>query len=497
LPASTRVLEGRSQTTIDTFPEAPQNLAPEIPVGSARLAELLGARPSRNRFGEHLALRRWFSEPVGGDPPDRNVDEAVLRLLAPGAPADVADPNQWLFLDTETTGLAGGTGTYAFLVGIAWWDAGGLEVEQFFMREHGEEHSLLVALAERMAKRRVLVTFNGKCFDWPLLEARYLLTRSIRPPVPRAHLDFLQPSRSLWRLRLGSVRLPELERAILGWNRGLDVECELIPAIYFDFLRGGAPEALVPIFHHNQMDLRGLAGLAERVITVLADPASAARDAFELFGVSRICERRGEGTRARKFYQQSISSELPPEPARLARKALARLAKRDGDFALACEVWTQLLGTSRDGLEAYEELAIHFERRAREFDRAVALVRGALSELRCASHLGTLAPTICARYQGRFERRLARLERKANRARTRHPSLAADARGLKPASAPRDGHARHQAETGGYSLQSESNLPDSESNYHSPTGAIRCPIRIATQSQSRENRNRRIKSWLK
>jgi uncharacterized protein len=405
----------RKRSTMEIGSE-PRGMAPEIPEGSARLAELLGAMPARNRFGEHLLLRRWFSQPIGGEPPERKVDETALRLLAPDAPAEIVDPRQWLFLDTETTGLAGGTGTYAFLVGVAWWDAGGLEVEQFFMRDHSEEHSLLVALAERMAERRVLVTFNGKCFDWPLLETRYRMTRTIRPPAPRAHLDFLHPSRHLWRLRLGSVRLPELERNVLGWNRGADVESQLIPAIYFDFLRGGSPEALVPIFHHNQMDLRGLAGLAERVLSVLADPASPTRDAFELFGASRICERRGEAARARKLYEQSIALELPPETARVARKALARLAKKDGDFAAACAAWTQLLGSSRDGLDAYEELALHFERRAREPDCAAVLVRKALDELRRANRLGTLAPAIYARYQKRFERRLARLERKASRA---------------------------------------------------------------------------------
>ena len=100
---------------------------------------------------------------------------------------------QWLFLDTETTGLAGGTGTYPFMVGIAWWDAGGLEVEQFFMREHSEEHSVLVALAERMAERRVLVTFNGKSFDWPLLETRYRMTRNRYRPRPKRASRFSAP----------------------------------------------------------------------------------------------------------------------------------------------------------------------------------------------------------------------------------------------------------------------------------------------------------------
>ena len=391
--------------------------SPEIPEGSERLATLLGATAARNRFGEHLALRRWFSESIGCEAPDR-VDETALRLLAPNAPLGTSDPQQWLFLDTETTGLAGGTGTYPFLVGIAWWDAGGLEVEQFFMRDHSEEHSLLVALAERMAERRVLVTFNGKTFDWPLLETRFRMTRAIRLPAPRAHLDFLHPARTLWRLQLGSARLPTLERHALGWDRGVDIDSSLIPSIYFDFLRGGSPDPLVPIFLHNQMDLRGLAGLAALTISLLENPEARGRDGFELLGVSRICERRGHAARARQLYECSIASDLPLPAAHLARKSLARLAKKEKDFAAACQLWTEILTDSRtegpisrDALDAYEQLAIHLERRAGQPHRAAVLVRQALAELRRANRLGALAASVCIRYRQRFEKRLLRLER--------------------------------------------------------------------------------------
>ena len=397
-----------------------RGMAPDLPAGSERLAQLLGAFPHQTRFGEHLSLRRWFSESIGSAPaPDGPLDKNALRLLAPGTPSSVSDPRQWLFLDTETTGLAGGTGTYPFLIGIAWWDAGGLEVEQFFLREHSEEYSQLAALAERMAERRVLVTFNGKTFDWPLLETRYRMTRSIRVPEPRAHLDFLHPARQLWRLRLGSVRLPELERHVLGWNRGADVMSEYIPQIYYDFLRGGSPDPLVPIFHHNQMDLRGLAGLAARVMQVLSDPEQSGCDAFELFGASRICERRGESKRARELYERTITAEFPeqlPEQAgRAARRALALLARREGDHLAACGHWEALLGGDRDGFEAYEQLAIHHERRAHAPERAAEITREALAELRRAKRLGLLAAHHHARLTPRFERRLARLQRKLAR----------------------------------------------------------------------------------
>jgi len=134
------------------------------------------------------------------------------------------------------------------------------------VREYSEERSVLAALAERMSERPVLVTFNGKSFDWPLLETRYRMARTIPPPAPRAHLDFLHPARNLWRLRLGSVRLSQLERHVLGWDRGADIASELIPRIYVDFVRGGRAEPLVPVFLHNQMDLRGLAGLSGRIL---------------------------------------------------------------------------------------------------------------------------------------------------------------------------------------------------------------------------------------
>ena len=250
--------------------------------GTDSLAELLGAAVGRNRYGEHLVVRQWFSSPEPCVPV-----AGALRLLfsdqaghTAAARERLADPAEWLFLDTETTGLAGGTGTYAFLVGIAWWEAGGLQVEQLFMRDYGEEHSLLLELSRRLAERRLLVTFNGKSFDWPLLETRCLMTRAIAPRPPSAHLDLLHPARQLWRPRLGSVRLAELERHVLGparlgWDRRDDIDSAFIPQVYFDFLRGGPPERLASVFRHNQMDLRGLAALAGRIIALLSAPGAA------------------------------------------------------------------------------------------------------------------------------------------------------------------------------------------------------------------------------
>jgi uncharacterized protein YprB with RNaseH-like and TPR domain len=386
----------------------PSQVALALPDQPDRLAQILGASAKTNQYGAHLSLHCWFGEPARFTP-----DIRALQLLVPDAPEAVADPEQWIFLDTETTGLAGGSGTYAFLVGLAWWESGGLEVEQLFMRDYSEECSLLSALAERLAERQVLVTFNGKSFDWPLLETRYRMSRKISPPCPRAHLDLLHSARNLWRLRLGSVRLSQLERHVLGWDRGADLMSDLIPRIYLDFIRGAPSERLIPVFHHNQMDLRGLAGLSNRILSLLSDAETQGQDGLELFGVSRICERGGDATRARKLYERSIAAVLPIETARAARRSLARLAKRDGDFAVACELWRYALGNSRQGYEAYEQLAIYHEHKRRDPHQARKVVRQALDELRRANHTGAITPGPYNEIRARFEHRMARLERKS------------------------------------------------------------------------------------
>jgi uncharacterized protein len=375
-----------------------------------RLEQILGATTKRNQYGEYLSLRCWSAQAARYAP---SID--TLRLLIPNAMEQIADPEQWLFLDTETTGLAGGSGTYAFLVGIGWWEGAGLEIEQFFMRDYSEEHALLLALADRLAERRVVVTFNGKTFDWPLLETRYRMSRKIPVPAPQAHLDFLHPARSLWGLRVGSARLSELERHVLGWDRGKDLQSELIPRIYQDFVRGGSPERLVPIFYHNQMDLRGLAAISSRILSLLSHAETEGKDGLEIFGVSRICERRGENTRARKLYEKSIAAILPTDHDRAARHSLAKLAKREGDFHVACELWKSALENSRQGYQAYEQLAIYYEHHVHDLEKAQDVVRQALDELHRAIQIGAITPGAYHDLRGRFDRRMARLKRKISR----------------------------------------------------------------------------------
>jgi uncharacterized protein len=393
------------------------------------LGQLLGAGVARNHFGDHLAIRNWFSTPEYVAPSavslellSRTRDESLSRK----ARAALEDSSKWLFLDTETTGLSGGTGTYAFLIGLAWWDAGGLQVEQFLMRDFTEEYSLLQELAERLKERPVLVTFNGKSFDWPLLENRFAMTRSIAAPKLAAHLDLLHPARALWKLRLGSVRLAELERCVLdaqrlGWHREDDIESSIIPQHYFDYLRGGPAQPLMGIVRHNQMDLRGLAALFCKINAMLSESAGTLeeQESLDLFGLSRFLQRRGDTGRAHTACAQALAIGLPADIRPKAQRELAQMAKRRGEHERAAEIWEGMVANSQDEIHACEQLTIYYERRAKDLRRAVEYAKLALARIRrerVGSLRGSTDPYLAARFarqEKAFNARLARLERKA------------------------------------------------------------------------------------
>src|SRR5882757_9483948 len=411
------------------------------------LGRLLGAGVARNHFGEHLSMRNWFSTPEFTVPSSttlellsRTRDESLSRKTC----ATLQDPEKWLFLDTETTGLAGGTGTYAFLIGLGWWDAGGLQVEQFFMRDFTEEYSILHELSTRVVERPVLVTFNGKSFDWPLLESRFTMTRSIAAPKLAAHLDLLHPARALWKLRLGSVRLTELERHVLdaprlGWHRENDVASALIPQFYFDYLRGGPAEPLAGVVRHNQMDLRGLAALFGKINSLLSEPAGAANEieSLDLFGLSRFLQRRGEDDRAHSACAQALAIGLPAEFRPKAHREFAQMAKRRGEHAQAAEILLEIVADPHDGLHACEQLAIYYERHAKDLVKAVQFSELAIATLRRqrANSRDLLIAARLARLEQKFLLRLARLEKKSLPSSPARPQRARAAAALKANSA--------------------------------------------------------------
>ena len=389
------------------------------------LCQLLGAAIATNRYGEHVSVRNWFSSPEFRVPAETTLHLLARsrdELLSRRTQAALADPEKWLFLDTETTGLSGGTGTYAFLVGMAWLDAGGLQVEQLFLRDFAEEHSILYEVASRLTERPVLVTFNGKTFDWPLLENRFTMTRAIAVPRLAAHLDLVHPARALWKFRLDSVRLVDLERYVLdpvrlGWHRDDDIASSIIPSQYFDYLRGGPVEPLVAILRHNQMDLRGLAALFGKIDARLA-PECQDSDihGLDLFGLARFLQRKGDAERAHSACEQALDHGLPLEFHGQARRDLALLARRRGDHAKAASLWQELTTDEDEGIVACEQLAIYYERRRKDFSRALEFAELAVSKLRRARNRShdALRSSRNLRLEQRFLNRVSRLKHRMN-----------------------------------------------------------------------------------
>jgi len=405
-----------------TFPSRLPDL--RLPDETDPISHLLGGGIARNHFGEHLAIRNWFSTPEFA-PPGPNALELLTRTrdqtISARSRAALADPERWLFLDTETTGLSGGTGTYAFLVGLAWWDSGGLQVEQLFLRDLHEEYSLLQELSARLAARPVLVTFNGKTFDWPLLENRFTMTRAIRVPKLAAHLDLLHPARALWKLRLGTVRLVELERYVmdparLGWRREDDVPSAMIPQFYFDYLRGGSGQPLAGVVRHNQMDLRGLAALFGKINDLLEsrEEAFAATDSLDLFGLSKFLHRKGEKERAHSACSFALNAGLPAELRPKATRELAQMAKKRGEHERAALLLHELVANPDATLFACEQLAMYYERRARDLARAIEFAQLGLKTLQREQHRSRV-PYASARQRRLEEKFMCRLERLRHR----------------------------------------------------------------------------------
>jgi hypothetical protein len=312
----------------------------------------------------------------------------LLDTLTNGAVRGVP-PGEWAFLDTETTGLAGGTGTCAFLVGVGRITPEGFRVRQFFMRDYGEEASSLDALTRHLEPFRVLITYNGRTFDQPLLETRYRMNRA-RPPFGRfEHVDLLYGARKLWKLRFESCRLVDLENRILGVERHGDAPGALIPYLYFEYLRTQEIARLVPVFQHNATDILTLACLTAIVPLAfnetLLDAANApVRHGAEMAALGRWLREAGELDQACALFRRSVDAGLCDDLlfrtlwdlAALERKRVT--SSKDHPVA-ALEIWNDLAASKNPfQVKAHEELAKFYEHDARDYARALELTRAAL-----------------------------------------------------------------------------------------------------------------------
>jgi len=342
-------------------------------------------------------LRDWLP-----DDGDRDVESlsACLGL----APDDLRRP---LFLDTETTGLSGGTGTVAFLVGLAWRDADGLTLAQYLLRDFNEENALLWAVGQCVNEAGVLVSYNGRCFDWPLLQTRLVMRRAAWPSPP--HVDLLTLARRIFRPRLPDCALQTIEQAVLDLHRADDLPGSLIPSRYFAWLRDGDPHVLDPVFSHNRQDVLSMALLLARFETVLRGAGHL--HPLDRFGRARFLETRGFHGEAIEEYRQ-LWRHRPKGTQPLMGGALglrlARLLRRQGRWEEARLVLEECWRTQSYPYPVAIELAKLLEHQARDFTAARRIVGDALRLL-------ALAAVPNALWRGDLERRQCRLDRRLGR----------------------------------------------------------------------------------
>ncbi len=328
----------------------------------------------------YLSERRWRLEHYHGH---RALGEALaiesqtISRLASGLKNE--DIARTLFVDVETTGLAGGTGTLAFLVGFGGFEGDTFLVRQLFLAGPSGEEAMLAATLETFSSAAAVVTFNGRCFDLPLLETRFTLNR-LRPPADLPHLDLLYPARRLYRRRLPSCRLAHLETALLGLEREDDVPGWLIPSLYFDYLRFGRAAPLEAVFRHNALDILSMVTLLAHLASVVAGGGT--RDTADCLALARWEEVEGHLPEATSLYESALSNGDDEEDWMHSVRALMRLYRRnarwlDMETMLRCVIERHQVAEHR--LEALVALAKLKEHQQRRFGEAESLTRQALA----------------------------------------------------------------------------------------------------------------------
>jgi uncharacterized protein YprB with RNaseH-like and TPR domain len=318
-------------------------------------------------------------------------------------------PENLAFLDTETSGLAGGTGTYAFMIGLGRFEGDQFRLWQLFMRDPPEEPAQLSALAEFLQPCTTLVTFNGKAFDVPLLNTRYLNHRRPTPLTGLAQLDLLHLARRLWRDRLPSRALGQLEIHILNAARtDEDVPGWLIPTLYFDYLRSGDARPLKGVFYHNAMDVLAMVALLAYMAQLLTNPLNAAiKYGLDVVALGKLFEDLGRLDDAVQLYQRGLAYDnLPEESYWDTQRRLSLAYRRHGNLAAAVEVWQQAAEGKQ--IYAYVELAKFYEHQQRDHAQALRWTQSALELINSPA----FPRYERSRWLADLKHRLARLERK-------------------------------------------------------------------------------------
>jgi uncharacterized protein YprB with RNaseH-like and TPR domain len=285
-----------------------------------------------------------------------------------------------LFLDTETTGLAGGTGTMAFLIGLGWFEDGQFHVRQILARDFGEEKAALSYLSEIAGQKKFLVTFNGKAFDVNLLATRFILNRLRSDLSSLPHLDLLHPSRRILGHRLENSRLATLEAEVLGVEREGDIPGWEIPQRYFDWLRHRDGRLLASIFEHNRLDVISMASLTAHLTEILtAQELIQNVHASDYLAAARLLLKRRDSCGVEKILNM-FNDRGCKEISAASKKDLSSLYKRTGRWQQAVQIWQELITTLPADYSTISEMAKWLEHHVRDYQQAKDLVEKVLNQ---------------------------------------------------------------------------------------------------------------------
>ncbi|MGQ9509154.1 MAG: ribonuclease H-like domain-containing protein [Thermodesulfobacteriota bacterium] len=284
-----------------------------------------------------------------------------------------------LFLDTETTGLSGGTGTFAFMIGLGFFQGDGFVIQQLFMRDYSEERASLSIFKEILDSYPFLVTFNGKLYDIPLLETRFILSHLITKIREIPNLDLLYPARRIWRGAYENCRLITLESRLLGIEREDDIPSEWIPSLYFEYLRTRDARRIYRVFYHNQMDLLTMVALAGRIHLIYHNPhAAQPRKGVEHFSLGKLFWDHGEREKAIPCFEIALK-RCEDELAWDVMRWLAMAFKKTGQIERAQALWEEMLTwPDPKDIFPYVELAKYYEHRRQDLKKAIHYVEEAL-----------------------------------------------------------------------------------------------------------------------
>ena len=377
---------------------------------TAEFAARLGGRKLMSQIGPAWLVERSIALDDGDGVPHlrglARLDCDALALLTQRPDLARVAPNEIAFFDTETTGLAGGTGTSIFLAGIATLRDDRLHVRQFFLPDPGVEIGFLAALEQELARYRVVLTFNGGRFDLPLLETRMVLNRRAAE-WQFLHADLLHPARRLWRRSVTNCALETLGREVLAIERPDDVPGWEIPERYFTFLRSRRLDPMPPVFSHNLSDLLTLAALSVRMTHVVVNTTDAnPHHIAERFGLASLLEKQGAWAAAAVQYELILGQATSVVQLGEAYERLGLVYKRLRQSERARAAWEAILdATGGQSVLAAVELAKHYEHRERDYARALAFAEHARDVL-------NRWPNAHPRQRDDLLRRISRLRRK-------------------------------------------------------------------------------------